>query len=418
MFALIDGNNFFVSCERVFNPKLEKKPVVVLSGNDGCVIARSNEAKALGVQMCQPMFQLKALLKQQAIHWVSSNLSLYADMSERMMQCIQTHCPNMMVYSIDEAFVKLHPMHEFDLMRCAQTLRQTIKQWTGIPVSIGLAPTKTLAKIANVFAKNQRNSGVFSLIDSETRTTYLQDFPVTDIWGIGKKTSAYLTDINLITVNNLLQYPARSLRQQLGVGIEKTCYELQGISCISLDEMASKKSIQSSRSFGRPITSLIELSEALSTYAATAAKRLREQKGMAQGVCIYLTTGRFTEKRKHYAKQKTLVFPEATEDTRIITTYALKGLKSLFSPGYQYKKCGVILINISPKTHQQKDLFSCQTPQKGRKVMQAMDAINRKYQKNLVHLASEGFEKSWQTRSRRKSPNYTTEWDDLAKAIA
>lgn len=297
MFALIDGNNFFVSCERVFNPKLEHKPVIVLSGNDGCVIARSNESKKLGVKMCQPMFELKPLIKKHHIQWVSSNLTLYADMSERMMQCIREHCPDIEIYSIDEAFVKFKAMNEASLMDCAQQLRRTIKQWTGIPVSIGLAPTKTLAKMANAIAKQQKSSGVFSLINQKSRQEYFVTFPVSEIWGIGRKTASFLNDSDIITVQDLLQRPVKWLRQQLSVGIEKTVHELQGISCLSLEDVVTKKAIQSSRSFGKPVTTLDDLSEALSTYAANAAEKLRLQEGLAQGVCIYIATSHFVGKQ-------------------------------------------------------------------------------------------------------------------------
>ena len=413
MFALIDGNNFFVSCERVFNPKLENKPVIVLSGNDGCVIARSNESKKLGVKMCQPMFELKPLIKKHNIQWVSSNLTLYADMSERMMQCIREHCPDIEIYSIDEAFVKFKSMNEASLMDCAQQLRCTIKQWTGIPVSIGLAPTKTLAKMANAIAKQQKTSGVFSLIDPKIRQEYFATFPVSEIWGIGRKTGSFLNDSDIITVQDLLQRPVKWLRQQLNIGIEKTVRELQGISCLSLEDVVTKKAIQSSRSFEKPVTTLDDLSEALSTYAANAAEKLRLQEGLAQGVCIYIATSRFAGKQDHYARQKTLMFPEPTQDTRKITQCAMRLLKTIFSTGYAYKKCGIILLDILPQTHQQQDIFSVSENKKNKNIMKALDAINHKYGKHLVYLAAEGFDKPWQSRGNKRSPNYTTQWDEL-----
>ncbi len=417
MFALIDGNNFFVSCERVFNPKLEGKPVIVLSGNDGCVIARSNECKTW-VRMCQPMFELKPLIEKNNIHWVSSNLTLYADMSERMMQCIREHCPDIEIYSIDEAFVKFKKMSEADLIDCAQQLRQIVKQWTGIPVSIGLAPTKTLAKMANAIAKQQKLSGVFSLIQAKNRHHYFSNFPASDIWGIGKKTTRFLNDNNILTVQDLLQRPVKWLRQQLSVGIEKTIYELQGISCLTLEDVITKKAIQSSRSFGKPVTTLDDLSEALSAYAANAAEKLRLQKGLAQGICIYISTSRFAEKTDYYARQRTFMFTKPTQDTREITQCAICLLKTIFSPSYSYKKCGIVLLDILPQTHQQEDIFSSASNQKNKHIMQTLDAINHKYGKNLVHLAAEGFNKSWQTRSSKRSPNYTTQWSELAVANA
>lgn len=416
MFALIDGNNFFVSCERVFNPKLEGKPVVVLSGNDGCVIARSNESKALGVKMCQPMFELKPLIKKYNIHWISSNLTLYADMSERMMQCIREHCPDIEIYSIDEAFVKFKKMSESDLIDCAQQLRQTVKQWTGIPVSIGLAPTKTLAKMANAIAKQQKSSGVFSLINKQQRQQQFAIFPVNEIWGIGKKTARFLNDGGITMVQDLLQRPVKWLRQQLSVSIEKTIYELQGISCLTLEDIITKKAIQSSRSFGKPVTMLDDLSEALSTYAANAAEKLRLQKGLAQGICIYISTSRFAEKIDYYAKQRTFMFTEPTQDTREITQCAIRLLKTIFLPNYAYKKCGIVLLDILPQTHQQQDIFSSASNQKNKHIMQTLDAINHKYGKHLVHLAAEGFDKMWQSRGNKRSPNYTTQWGELAVA--
>lgn len=415
MLALIDCNNFYVSCERVFNPRLIGKPVIVLSNNDGCVIARSAEAKALGIKMAQPMFELRDLIARNDVQWLSSNFSLYANMSERVMACIQAHCPSIEVYSIDEAFVDFKGGATFDLEGFAKNLRQTIMRWTGIPVCIGLGPTKTLAKMANVLAKKQRNNqGVFSLQAFTARQAAFQHFPLHDIWGIGRKSAPKLNDLGFYTVRDLLNCPVKLLRKQFGIGLEKTVYELQGTSCIALEELLSKKAIQSSRSFARPVTLLSELKEALSTYAAIAAAKLRSQKGLAQGLCVSLSTSRFKAKKDFYAKQKTLALTQPSQDSRVITAYALTLLTDMYQAGFSYNKCGIVLLDIVPQTHAQGDLLSADLPTGNPEVMRVLDRINQKYGKNTIHLAAESFTKAWLMNSSQRSPNYTTRWDELA----
>lgn len=418
MIALIDCNNFYVSCERVFNPKLCNKPVVVLSNNDGCVIARSSEVKALGIRMAQPMFQIKELIIKHNIQWQSSNYTLYASMSERVMSCIQEHSPNIEIYSIDEAFIDLTGMSPTDAFQFAKKLRHTVTQWTGIPVCIGLGQTKTLAKMANSLAKKINTIGVFSLDDENQRHEIFNTFPVGDIWGIGRKTTLKLNDYDITTTQQLLSQPAGWIREVFGLSVAKTILELQGTPCIRLDDMKSKKAITSSRSFSRPIRQLNELSEALSTYVATATEKCRAQQGLAQGICVYITTSRFKEKNEYYSKQKTIKLPEPSQDTRVIVDYALTLLKTLFRSGFSYTKCGIVLLDIVPDTMRQLDLFSANVPQKGEATMQAMDKINRKYGKDTIHLAAEGFKKAWLARSNKRSPNYTTQWNELAVVMA
>ncbi len=418
MIALIDCNNFYVSCERVFNPKLWNKPVVVLSNNDGCVVSRSNEAKALGIKMAQPMFQIKDLVREHNIQWQSSNYSLYASMSDRVMSCIQQHSPNIEVYSIDETFVDLTGMLPTDAYEFAKKLRHTVMQWTGVPVCVGLGVTKTQAKMANVLAKKMMGIGVFSLDSSKWQEEVFKQFPVKEVWGIGRKTTAKLHDYEIFTVEELIQQPIAWIRKEFGLGVEKTVQEIRGKPCIALDDMKSKKAIRSSRSFSRPITQMNELSEALSMYAAIAAEKCRSQKGLAQGVCVYITTSRFKEKKDYYSKQKTVKFSQATQDTRDITSYALTLLKTIFRPGFSYSKCGIILFDIVSETSYQTDFFSAHFPKKNSAVMKALDKINKKYGKSTIYLASEGFKKEWMARSNKKSPNYTTQWNELAIAIA
>jgi DNA polymerase V len=418
MMALIDCNNFYVSCERVFNPSLNNKPVIVLSNNDGCVVARSMESKKLGIRMSQPMFEIKELIKQHHVQWFSSNYSLYASMSERVMNCIQTLCPNIAIYSIDEAFVDLAGMTPKDAFVFCESLRCTVTKWTGIPVSVGLGSTKTLAKMANDLAKKEGSGGVYSLAHSKVREEIFHAYPLGDVWGIGKKTSIKLADFELITVEDLMTEPLSWIRQHFGLSILKTVQELQGISCIQLDELQSKKAITSSRSFSRPVTSLQELSEAVSTYVAIAAQKCRAQKGAAQGLCVYITTSRFKAKKDFYAKQKTIKLSKPTQDTRVITDYALTLLKQMYQDGFAYAKCGVILLDLISERFQQADLFPESLPKKDAVLMQTLDKINRRYGKSCIHLASEGFKKEWLARANKKSPNYTTQWDELAIAVA
>ena len=321
MYLLIDGNNFYVSCERVFQPSLENKHVIVLSNNDGCIVARSATAKALGIKMGQPMFQIKDLIKKYRIQWLSSNYGLYASMSERVMSCIEQHCPNIQVYSIDEAFVEFGGMPKNDVIEFSKKLRKTVTQWTGIPVCVGIGPTKTLAKMANALAKKNTKTGVFSLQDQHARNAIYKTFLVNDIWGIGRKTTAKLNDLDIFTVQELIQHPAEWIRKQFGLGLTKTVLELQGTSCIQLDDMTSKKAISSSRSFSRPVTLLSELSEALSTYAAIAAGKCRAQHGLAQGICIYIMTSRFKKKQDYYAKQRSIKLTTPSHDTQVITVW-------------------------------------------------------------------------------------------------
>jgi len=415
MYLLIDGNNFYVSCERVFNPRLENKPVVVLSNNDGCIVARSAESKALGIKMGQPMFQIKELIKKHQVEWLSSNYSLYASMSERMMRCIEEQCSAIEIYSIDEAFVDITGLPETSLIDFAKRLRETVTRWTGIPVCVGIAPTKTLAKMANSLAKKltDKDRGVFSLTCPKQRHAVFMTFFVEDVWGIGRKTTAKLNDLEIETVSELIQQPTEWVRGQFGLGLLKTVRELQGTPCIILDDMTSKKAISSSRSFSRPVLELQELSEALSTYAAIAARKCRSQRGLAQGICIYITTSRFKEKKDFFAKQKTTMLASPSNDTKTITQEALKLLKTIFRPGYLYAKCGIILLDIVPETYYQADLLAQPSSEKKEAVMKALDSINQRYGKSTVHLAAEGFKKGWLARSNKKSPNYTTQWNEL-----
>ncbi|CAM4429763.1 MAG: Protein UmuC [Legionellaceae bacterium] len=339
MLALVDCNNFYVSCERVFNPKLANKPVVVLSNNDGCVVSRSNEAKALGIPMAIPVFKIKPLLKQYSVIALSSNYELYADMSHRVMTLLAEYCWDLEIYSIDEAFLKFtHLTHEA-LFELGKDLRKKMLKCLGLPISIGIAPTKTLAKIAGSYAK--KNEGVMSLANLKENETLLHTFPIEDVWGIGRKLAPKLKQLGIRTALELTRYPSTLLRQHFNVEIQKIAQELIGISCLPLASLMPHKSIQSSRSFGVSVTDLTVLKEAISVYTATACEKLRAQRSHCQLMMIYLQTSRFKEPR--YRNAITLNLPEATNDTRVITKYAPSAITSLYRQGYEYTKCGIIL---------------------------------------------------------------------------
>lgn len=412
IFALIDCNNFYVSCERIFNPRLEKKPVVVLSNNDACVVARSNEAKALGIPMGAPLFKWKKFCEEHSVNILSSNYELYGDISHRVMQVIQEFYPEMEIYSIDEAFIKLDGFNREQLFSDALELRQKIKTWTGIPVSIGISQTKTLAKVANYIAKNQRKEGVFEFLDKDLQSEILSHFPLEKVWGIGSQISSRLEKLHIQSAKALRDSDPKKIRHYFSVVMERMVQELRGISCLSLEEFQPRKQIISSRSFGKPITELQELEEAVSQYVATACIKLREQKSEAQGLSVFVQTNRFNEREPYYSNSASLSFPIPTADTGEMITAAKKSLRHIFKPGYRYKKAGIMLLDLRPNTIKQQDFFTEKNPRR-ELLMRSIDAINKTLGKNTVFHAAQGIRKPWQMRSDLRSPRYTTRWDEL-----
>jgi DNA polymerase V len=409
MLALVDCNNFYASCERVFNPKLENRPVVVLSNNDGCVVARSNEAKALGIAMGAPFFQIQRQVNQHKIQVLSSNYTLYGDLSSRVMSILSTFCPDMEVYSIDEAFLNFKYFGYTDLVNYAHEIRTTVKQWTGVPVSIGLAPTKTLAKIANALAK--KGSGVMSLMHPAEKETILKNWSVEDIWGVGRQLAPKLHGLGIRTAWQLAQYSPKLLRKHFSVNVEKMAYELQGISCLPLEDWTPRKNIQSSRAFGQPVVDLRCLTEAISNYVAIACEKLRNQQGQAQGLTTFLHTSRF--KKPFYSNYQTIGFGPPTNDTCIIIRYAIAAIKALYRPGFEYTKCGIMLLDIIPDTYYQADLLPDTLLRSKPALMNVMDKVNQKYGRHMLRIAAQGFEPTWQMKATYRSPRYTTRWDEL-----
>lgn len=415
--ALIDVNNFYVSCERVFNPKLVGKPVVVLSNNDGCAVARSNEVKALGVAMGAPWFKLKDLAKQHGIIGLSSNYALYADMSNRVMSILREYSPDQEVYSIDESFLDLTGFQSRDLVQYGQHMRKRILKWTGLPVCVGIGSTKTLSKLANHCAKKRPvfNSvcNFNSMLPAEL-DDLLSQVEVGEVWGVGRKLAPKLQALGLNTVLDLKRANPERLRQQFSVVMEKTTRELNGTVCIELEEISpAKKQIISSRSFSYAVRDYNSLSESITLYMSRAAEKLRRQHSFAGSVHVYIRTSPFKPDDPFYSNAMTVPMPSPTDDTRRLVNVALWALKQIYKPNYNYAKAGVMLSEIGSIEGVQTDLFSTQPSPKSSALMAAMDCINRKMGKESIKLASEGFKRPWKMKQGSKSNSYTTRWSEI-----
>ncbi|RJG06233.1 Y-family DNA polymerase [Noviherbaspirillum cavernae] len=422
MFALVDCNNFYVSCERVFNPKLEGKPVVVLSNNDGCCVARSNEVKALGVQMGAPWFQLKDLARQHGIIALSSNYCLYGDMSNRVMTILRDFSPNIEVYSIDESFLQIDGLIGVwkSYGEMGQAIRQKIRIWTGLPVCVGTgAGSKTLAKLANHLAKKRPEfDGVCDLtsLTEMQQAEYFASLDIGEVWGVGRQISARLRSMGIENVQQLRQACPKQIRLHFGVVMERTVNELQGMSCLELDEVApANQQIIASRSFGAPVVTYDELRESVTSYMLRAAEKLRRQHSMCSAVHVFIHTNRFREQDAQYSNGVTVPLTEASSDSRRLVAAVLHGLKSIYRPGYLYKKAGVMLLDLTPAAVRQQLLFREENPRSD-KLMQTMDLLNREYGRNTVSLGSAGIQQRWAARFESRTPRYTTHWDELPHA--
>lgn len=418
--ALIDVNNFYVSCERVFKPALRQRPVVVLSNNDGCVVSRSAEAKALGIAMGAPWFQIRKQAERAGVIAFSSNYALYADMSNRVMSILRQFSPAQEIYSIDECFLELTGFTRRDLTEYAQTLRQTILRGTGLPVCVGIGASKTLAKLANHCAKHApAMQGVcnFNALPPTAVDARLAEIQVDEVWGIGRRLAATLhaRPLAIHTAYDLKYSDAETMRRRFSVVMEKTIRELNGTVCLELEEVRGpQQQILSTRSFGQPVREIEGLSEALTLYTTRAAEKLRKKQLFAGSVYVYIRTSPFREDSRFYSNALTVPLPVATHDTRQLVKAALWALRRIYQPGHDYAKAGVSLGELVPAQAIQQDLFHS-SPQADNtaRLMQAMDAINRKMGRATLRLASEGRQQPWQMKQMRKSPSYTTNWKDL-----
>ena len=413
MFALIDCNNFFVSCERVFRPDLMSKPVVVLSNNDGCVIARSNESKALGIQMGVPFFKINEVCQAHRIQVFSSNYALYGDLSERVMSTIQENWDDIHIYSIDEAFLDLSTMPVPLIESFCWNLQKKILKNTGIPTSIGIGTTKTLAKAANAIAKKILKSPVFSALDN---LCWLNQLEIGDVWGIGRQWQKKLTNQGIHTAYDLINIDTHRIKNLGNVMLAKTILELQGISCIEWALNERSHSIVSSRSFGTLQTDYYALREAVSYHCAIAWGKLRRQGLKTKQLCVYIQSNHFRQELEQYHNAITIELIHSTDDITLITRYARQCLKKIYKEGIQYKKCGVLFSDLYDKSHQQYDLFHQPLEEglmRSEKTMKVMEAINHKYGHRVMHLAAEGMRKTWSMKRAFKTPCYTTKWSDL-----
>lgn len=412
MIALADCNNFYASCERVFRPELEGKPVLVLSNNDGCVIARSNEVKALGIKMGEPAFKIKETIRKNKVHVFSTNFMLYGDMSNRVMSVLKEESSAIEIYSIDEAFIDMSQIGGVE--EKAILLRAQVKQWTGIPISIGLAHTKVLAKIANHIAKKYKKNGVFILEGDELIERALKFFPVDDIWGIGKQSAKLLYKNNIKTAWQLTQCDDRWIKRNLNITGLKLVKELRGEICYPLGTVeASKKNICTSRSFGKEVHNIEELRESVSTFAANCAKKLRDQNSVCKKLSVFIITNPFKPEAKQYQGYQILELATATNDSLEISKMAIQGLRNIFKDECVYKKAGVIVHDISPENQLQLNMFDKVDRTKRKNLMLAYDAVNNKMGRDTLRLTVQGFDRKWKMKQEQLSPCYTTRITEL-----
>ena len=409
-FALIDANNFYASCERLFRPDLDHQPIVVLSNNDGCVIARSNEAKDLGVEMGIPFYKIRDLCHRHHIHIFSSNYALYGDLSQRLMDLISAQYSAMEVYSIDEAFILLNPNEQ----HLIDQLRHDIRQQIGIPVSIGIGPTKTLAKVANYIAKKVLHQPIFTL--DQSNIEWLKHIRIEDVWGIGRQWSKKLIALNIHTAQDLANTNPALIQKAFNVVLMRITKELNGISCLALEQPSDKKSILSSKSFSKPLQDYHLINQALSSYCARACQKLRAQQSKAGYIQVFLKTNPFSKKRPQYHNTCGYLLTTPTDDTRLLVSSAKMCLKAIFRNGYTYHKAGIMLSNLQPNHIQQHHLLYDHIDLND-SMMTVLDRINHRFGKNTLKIAAEGLQQQWRPRCQKKSPNYTTRWSEIVQAI-
>jgi len=418
MYALVDCNNFYVSCERVFDPKLCNRPVIVLSNNDGCAVARSNEAKQLGIAMGIPAFQIRDLIRKHNIAVLSSNFALYGDFSNRVMSIIMQSMPEVEIYSIDEAFIDLGSLHSFDIYQMCVDLVRKIETCTGIPVSIGIAPTKTLAKVANHIAKRHGIvERVYYFNSAQQIMQKLANFKVRDVWGIGRQLEKKLLGMGIYTAADLIALPDTTLKHAFNIVMQRTVMELQGIACIELqDDMINKKQIMVSRSFGKRVTELVDLQEAIATYASRACEKLRGQGSVCGGFFVFIHTGLHGSSDTVYHNSIYIKLPSPSADTRTILHLAKHGLAKIFRPGYRYQKVGIILSDFAQAEQLQIDLFAHDNLEHSETLMHTLDEINYKLGKHALQFGAAGLNNSWKMQPGNRSRGYTYCWDELLVA--
>ena len=416
IFALVDCNNFYVSCERVFDPYLAKKPIIVLSNNDGCVISRSNEAKSLGIPMGAPFYKYREIIEKNNIEVYSSNYQFYGDMSQRVMKSLGMIIPkqDIEIYSIDEAFIRLDGYERPDVIDLSIEIKKNILNWTGIPISVGIAQTKTLSKVASHIAKKNTSTGVFDIRNNKLQEQILSNFQIEDLWGISYRWGKKLRKLGINNGLDLRNSDTKFIRKKFNIVLERMVYELRGIPCLDIEKVTNKKSIMSSRSFGKLVTELESLEQAISTYATIACEKLRHQNSKSQGIYVFLQTNRFRKDLPQYRRSMKYKLDLPTSDTGYIINAGKKILKKIYRKGYHYQKCGIMLFDLSSKYIQQENLF-VKSNQSNEHLMESLDTINKAMGSDTVFFAAKGTQNNWKMRRNKLSSRYTTNWMELPK---
>ena len=414
MFALIDCNNFYASCERVFQPQLEKHPIVILSNNDGCVISRSNEAKKIGIPMGAPAFKYKHILKKYNVKIFSSNFPLYADMSDRVMKILNTYSPNFEIYSIDEAFIKFNGFKHFNLKEESLNMVKKVHKWTGIPISVGLAPTKGLAKIANKIAKkySTKTKGLYQIDSEEKRIKALKWTAIEDVWGIGRKHTEKLKKVGAFTAYDFVNISDFWVKKNMSILELRLKKDLEGLSCIKLDEtIPSKKSISTTRSFKNILFSLNDLEERISSYTSNCAEKLRSQRSCCNSLLIFIASDPFKLKSSYYKNSTVINLPFATDSSIILNKFALRGLYKIYQKNIGYKKAGIILLDLKPVKNRQLNFFNNKID-RDQNLMAAIDKMNMRFN-NKIKLATQDLNETWKMKQENLSKRYTTRLDEI-----
>ncbi len=417
MFALIDCNNFYVSCERVFNPKLNNKPVVVLSNNDGCAISRSNEAKALGIPMGAPAFKYEKVFQKNNVEVFSSNFPLYGDMSSRVMSILSKFTPNIEIYSIDEAFLKFDGFENYDLQSYCEEIKKTVEKWTGIPISIGVATTKALSKVANRIAKKfpSQTKGVYLINSEERRIKALKWLKIQDVWGIGFKHTERLKNIKINTAYNFINLQDNWVRKNMSVVGVRLKKELEGNSILDLEEVRSpKKAIATTRSFKGTITDYEKIKERISTFAICCAEKLRSQNSNCNSIYVFVRSNKFQKNKTQYRNGILMTLPFSTNSNIVISKYAIQGLKKIFKEDINYKKAGTIVMGLDSSENHQLNLFESENP-KHKYLMKTIDYIQKKEGQSKIKLASQDLRKRWKMKQEKLSPNYTCKINEIVR---
>jgi len=412
--ALVDCNSFYVSCERLFNPSIQNKPVVVLSSNDGCVISRSIEAKNLGIKMGEPYFKVKKIVKKNDVKIFSTNFALYGDISRRVMKTLKQFAPKMEVYSIDEAFLDLSSVKNENLLEHGYKIRETVLKWTGIPTSIGIATTKTLSKAANLIAKKEK-FGVINLVNSKKTDELLSKIKINDVWGVGRQLTKFYTKNGINTAYDLKNIHNNWIKKNTNVFGSRTAMELRGFSCTSLEPHEEKrKNCCVSRSFGKKVTKLEDLSEAITKHCLNAAEKIRLDEQTTKKITVFIRTSPFQIKNNYYANSKEIDLPIRTNDSIILIKQALVALESIYKEGYQYQKTGIVLSGLKNSNIYNKNLFSeINNDEKRIKLMQAIDHTNNKYGRNSLSIAQARLRKKWNIKRQHSSKIDTACFDFL-----